>query len=365
MNIEIVREQCLALEGATEDMAFGPENLLFRICGKIFACLDLERPYLVVLKCDPDYAVELRDAHNGITGAWHWNKTYWNDVRFDADVDDALILQLIRHAYDEVVKTLPKKTLYNFPDLPDGWAHSHFAVTDTLMNHIRHPEFFDRPSPFVLLTADRQTAGRGQRGTAWEAENAKNLLLAFRFRPDKVPASQQFLLSQAVAVAAREALGKYIKEDLRIKWPNDIYYKDKKLAGMLIEHDICGAEIAATVVGIGFNVNQETFASDAPTPISVRQILGKEIDRAALLRNFLKVFDRYAHLDAENLKRAVGSEYIRRLYRLGGVHPYRDAKGTFRAKISDIGKDGRLLLKDTDGSLRSYTFKEVEFILEK
>ncbi len=363
MNIEIIREQCLALEGVTEDMAFGPDTLLFRICGKIFACLDLNRPYLVVLKCDPDYAVTLRDAHSGITGAWHWNKTYWNEVRFE--IDDALMLQLIRHAYDEVVKKLPKKMLYNFPDLPENWTHRHFAVTDTLMNHIRRPEFFDLPSPFVLLTADRQTAGRGQRGTTWESAEGQNLLLAFRFRPKNIPASRQFLLSQTVALAAHEALRKYIKEDLRIKWPNDIYYKDKKLAGMLIEHDICGAEIASTVVGIGFNVNQETFTSNAPNPVSIRQISGKGIDRAALLRNFLKVFNRYIQLDVEDLKNEVWSEYTYYFYRLMDLATYRDAKGTFLAKINRICDDGRLSLKDIDGNIRTYAFKEVEFIIDK
>ncbi len=109
MNVETIREYCLAKPLVTEDMAFGPGGVLFRVYGKIFAYIDLERPYLVVTKCNPDRAISLRDRYAGITGAWHWNKRYWNDVRFDADVPDELILELVDHSLDEVLKKLPKK----------------------------------------------------------------------------------------------------------------------------------------------------------------------------------------------------------------------------------------------------------------
>lgn len=109
MNIESLREYCLSKPLATEDSAFGPELILFRVYGKIFACIDLERPHLVVLKIAPDYASELREQYEGITGAWHWNKRYWNEVRFDADVDDALVRELVDHSLGEVLKKLPRK----------------------------------------------------------------------------------------------------------------------------------------------------------------------------------------------------------------------------------------------------------------
>lgn len=110
MTIEDIRAYCLAKPLATEDSAFGPEGILFRVYRKIFAYLDLERPDLVVLKCGPDYAIELRDRYAGITGAWHWNKRYWNDVRLDADVPETLIYQLIDHSLAEVLHKLPRKT---------------------------------------------------------------------------------------------------------------------------------------------------------------------------------------------------------------------------------------------------------------
>lgn len=109
MNIEIVRNYCLSKPLATEDSAFGPDGILFREYNKIFAYLDLQRPDLVVLKCAPDYAIELRDKYNGIRGAWHWNKKYWNEVYFETDVPDQLIFELIDHSLNEVLKKLPKR----------------------------------------------------------------------------------------------------------------------------------------------------------------------------------------------------------------------------------------------------------------
>lgn len=109
MNIETIRTYCLSKPLATEDSAFGPEGVLFRVYNKIFAYIDLEKPDLVVLKCNPDRAIALRDAHSGIVGAFHWNKKYWNEVHFDTDVPDELVLQLVDHSLDEVLRKLPKR----------------------------------------------------------------------------------------------------------------------------------------------------------------------------------------------------------------------------------------------------------------
>ncbi len=363
MNIETIRDHCLSLPGVTEDCAFGPENILFRICDKIFACIDTERPYLVVLKCEPDKAIELRDAYNGITPAWHWNKKYWNDVRFDADVEDDRILQLVNHSYEEVVRKLPKKTLYNFPDLPEGWTHRHLPQTDSLMNDLHEASSMQEKGRYELLTADFQTAGRGQRGTTWESEAGKNLLLGFRFSPTGVKASQQFLISEVVALAACRALRKYAGTDVTIKWPNDIYFRDKKIAGMLIDHTICGTEIASTFVGIGINVNQENFFGDAPNPISLRQILGKEVDRAAILRNFLKFTTEGLKVLGEGKSEEITHDYHAALYRLKGMHIFRDVQGVFKARLEKVADDGTLLLRDNQDKLRRYAFKEVAFVI--
>ena len=119
MNIEDIRLYCLSKPGVSEDCAFGPQTILFRLCGKIFACVDLNRPNLVVCKSEEDTAEKLRMHYRGINGAWHWNKRYWNEVDLDADVSDKMILELVDTSYRLVCSHLPKKTLFNFPDLPE------------------------------------------------------------------------------------------------------------------------------------------------------------------------------------------------------------------------------------------------------
>ena len=109
MDIEQIRTYCLSQPLATEDSAFGNDVILFRIYHKIFACIDLTRPDSVVMKCNPDYAVDLRDQYQGISGAWHWNKKYWNEVLLNADVPESLVLLLIDHSLREVLHKLPKK----------------------------------------------------------------------------------------------------------------------------------------------------------------------------------------------------------------------------------------------------------------
>lgn len=109
MNVESLREYCLSLPLVTEDFPFDETTLVFRVVGKIFAMLDLERPDVVSLKCNPDYALQLREEHPEISGAWHMNKKYWNQVNLSGHLEDELVQGLVRHSYAEVVKKLTRK----------------------------------------------------------------------------------------------------------------------------------------------------------------------------------------------------------------------------------------------------------------
>lgn len=117
MDIETVRDYCLSLPCTTEDTAFGNDYLLFRVCDKIFACFNFRNNSHIVLKCDAEYARELRDSYAEVTPAWHWNKKYWNQISLCGLLTDDLILSLIRHSYAEVVKKLPKRTLSANPQV--------------------------------------------------------------------------------------------------------------------------------------------------------------------------------------------------------------------------------------------------------
>ena len=109
MNVEEARNYCMSLKAATEGFPFDDTSLVFKVMGKMFALLDLESANYIALKCDPEYALQLREQYNAIEGAFHFNKKYWNSVLLDGDVDDELIRHLIHHPYDEVIKKFTKK----------------------------------------------------------------------------------------------------------------------------------------------------------------------------------------------------------------------------------------------------------------
>jgi predicted DNA-binding protein (MmcQ/YjbR family) len=110
MNIEEYRNFCLALPGATEGFPFGPQTIVFKVMNKMFALSNIETYDFVNLKCDPERAIMLREEYDGISPGWHMNKVHWNSVKTSADVDDELLKELIRHSYELIVESLPKKS---------------------------------------------------------------------------------------------------------------------------------------------------------------------------------------------------------------------------------------------------------------
>ncbi len=129
----------------------------------------------------------------------------------------------------------------------------------------------------TMVIADSQTAGRGQRGNSWESEQGKNLTFTLLYKPQGIAPREQFAISEAAALAVADFLVESGME-AKVKWPNDIYAGDRKISGILIEHALMGQTIQHTRIGIGLNVNQREFRSDAPNPVSMVQLLGSESD---------------------------------------------------------------------------------------
>ncbi|MDY5666504.1 MAG: biotin--[acetyl-CoA-carboxylase] ligase [Alloprevotella sp.] len=246
-------------------------------------------------------------------------------------------------------------------DLPTNWWHKHLSETDSTMLQLRRAEYAHSNYEFVLITTDYQTAGRGQRGTSWEADSAQNLLFGFLFHPRRVPVTHQFALSEALALSVSSALEEYIT-DVSVKWPNDIYWKDKKICGMLLEHDVCGIQIENTLTGVGLNVNQEAFKSDAPNPVSLKQILGHGICRKELLMHVLKYFEHFYNQVLQEDYDVLHQLYMQHLYCAEGWHTFADENGEFKAMIERISSMGILRLKREDGYSRDYAFKQVKLI---
>ena len=207
----------------------------------------------------------------------------------------------------------------------------------------------------VVVWADYQTAGRGCGTNHWESERGKNLTFSMLLHPHDVPAQKQFRISRAISLAICKALGQHIG-DLSIKWPNDIYWRDGKIGGILIEVTLQGNKVKDCIIGIGLNINQRVFRSDAPNPVSMWQICEQETDCEQLLQEILQAFQEY-------MCKSNKDEYQSMLYRRKGFHPYADKDGAFMAEIIDVEDDGHLLLRDDNGQLRRYAFKEVTFII--
>ena len=212
----------------------------------------------------------------------------------------------------------------------------------------------------MAVWADYQTAGRGCGSNKWESERNKNLTFSMLIHPQDMPATRQFDISMAISLAICEALGQHIPKaehngDLSIKWPNDIYWRHEKIAGILIEHTLHGSVIKDSIIGVGLNVNQRAFHSDAPNPVSLWQICNHETDRERLLHSILCAFERYWGQD-------VREQYLGMLYRRRGFYPYADQNGAFMAELMTVEPDGHLLLRDDDGHERRYAFKEVRYV---
>lgn len=219
----------------------------------------------------------------------------------------------------------------------------------------------------TTLVAHRQSAGKGQRGNHWESEAGKNLTFSILLRPKRILASHQFELLQVVAISIVKVLRlKLDTDEIYIKWPNDIYYRDRKICGILIENTLSGAAIERSIVGIGINVNQDIFLSDAPNPVSMKQITGQTFDLDDLLEYFVSQvvcdFDRYEKtLNSTQL----AARYRFMMWRGEGFWPYIDniTGQRIEARIAAVAPTGHLTLADRDGKVHTYAFKEVTAVL--
>lgn len=242
--------------------------------------------------------------------------------------------------------------------------------TSTLLRE----QYSDALPHFYTIRTDYQTAGRGQAGNSWESEAGKNLLFSTILRYEGIHAASQWRLSMLVAVALWDTLANYLpKEHLAIKWPNDIYFGDKKLVGILIENNLSGQYVGYSIVGIGVNVNQIEWLSNAPNPISMKEITGEDYDVEKLMNGWMNSMKSLELLTTEEIKKA----YLQHLYRREGWHTYverevstaptaiaqQGVEGAFLAHFIGITEQGELMLRTENNEEKIYHFKQIRFVL--
>lgn len=258
-----------------------------------------------------------------------------------------------------------------------------FDELDSTSSYLKN-HYQGRPQYSVVVTGN-QTAGRGQRGNSWESEPGKNLLMSMLYYPpvSMSPASQ-FVISKAVSLAVVDLIDECLSgsdaPDVAVKWPNDIYIGNRKVAGILIEHSLSSPGcIDHTVIGIGLNVNQRVFLSSAPNPVSLIEFCDRELDKEELLGGLCRNLEaRLNRLPGEEFS----AEYHSRLWRREGFHPYvaltpssapaptavRSSSAItpgsrFCAEILSVASDGTLRLRLADGSVHQFLFKELAPVL--
>jgi BirA family biotin operon repressor/biotin-[acetyl-CoA-carboxylase] ligase len=199
-------------------------------------------------------------------------------------------------------------------------------------------------------------------GNKWESEDGKNLLISIVLFPSMINPADQFLVSMTISLGICDFLKRYIPV-CTIKWPNDIYINNDKIAGILIENSVMGNQIEKTIAGIGININQVKFLSDALNPVSLGLITGLSYDLSKCLNQLISDLDkRYKQLLSEKFK-MIRHEYVSQLFRLNKWCSYHDLSGIFTGRIINVADNGRLQVEKQSGEITEYAFKEVGFIL--
>jgi BirA family transcriptional regulator, biotin operon repressor / biotin---[acetyl-CoA-carboxylase] ligase len=234
---------------------------------------------------------------------------------------------------------------------------------DSTNNYLKEELSKSKPLPEgTVIMAEEQWAGRGQRSNQWLSEPGKNLTFSLLLNPLFLRPDQQFFLNQCISIAVNETLRTILGPSLKIKWPNDIYYGDDKLGGMLIENSIFGGRWKHAIVGIGINVNQVTFSGELINVTSIAKILHRYYDLQDLLSQICSRIEAgYLRLRS-GIYPELSEEYLSRLYHLGESHRYRDSSGReFDGTIENVTDEG--LLRVIDGSqVRSFAFKEIQYL---
>ncbi len=220
-----------------------------------------------------------------------------------------------------------------------------------------------RPPEGTVISCFKQSQGRGTDTNQWESEPGKNLTLSLILYPTFLPVSEQFSLNQAITLALQEMVSKIVASiNVTIKWPNDIYIGNKKVAGVLIQNSVMGSTFDFAVIGIGLNVNQREFLSDAPNPVSLSLITGNTYELSTIRDLLIESLNKYYQLLREGKKSDINKYYLEHLFRVGQWHNYLLKGIEVNARITGITNFGQLMLEGSDKSNWVCDLKEVKYL---
>lgn len=233
--------------------------------------------------------------------------------------------------------------------------------TDSTNSHAKLLLTKSKPAEGTAIIAYNQTHGRGQFGNSWQTEAGKNLTVSLITYPTFVPVVAQFDLSRAVSLAVQATLQHYLSQTIYIKWPNDLYSSEGKLAGILIESALQGNALTESVLGIGINVNQSQFAAELPQAASMQQLLGRELDLNEVFHTLMGNLEYWYLMLRQGQNDRIRAAYLDCLYRHHDMANYLVDNKPVSGMIMGVSPDGRLEVS-IDGVLRRFQFKEITFL---
>lgn len=214
---------------------------------------------------------------------------------------------------------------------------------------------------FTVIFTKQQSKGRGQRENIWYSEPNKNLLFSIIAYPKNLKAKNQFYLSKVISLGIVNYLNSKT-EGFKIKWPNDIYFREKKICGVLIENSVSAYDIKNSIIGIGLNINQKKFPDYLPQADSLINITSEVYNLEKELNAILKhILISYKNLKPENFYK-IDKEYFSKLYKINELSEFRDKNGNFSGIIKGTLPEGKLIIETSNSGIRYYDFKEIEFI---
>lgn len=235
------------------------------------------------------------------------------------------------------------------------------STNDFMLEYIKSGKISEEGS---LVVANYQYAGKGLDQNKWESEAGKNLTFSILLKPKFLKADQQFQLTKIISLAVFDFIRNYLpNERIKVKWPNDIYVGNKKIAGMLINNTIKGKDIMYTVVGIGININQQRFSSDIKNATSLWHYLSTDLKLDYCLKNVLSHIEKRYRQLKDNDSYQINFDYKKALYRLNDFNLYKYKETVISARITGVNEYGQIKLIQKDGTEIICDLKEIEFII--
>lgn len=222
---------------------------------------------------------------------------------------------------------------------------------------------WDKSFNFYGIYTNEQTQGKGLGSNKWCSAKGQNILVSFLFQPPITP-QNQFYFNQYFSLSIRKFLAQFI-ENPKIKWPNDIYVEDQKIAGILIEHSIQGEEIKYSIAGVGININQISFDETIPNPTSLKLLTGKTYNIHELVQNLATILEAKYHLIQEQKLETLNQEYLQHLYQYQTLAHYEILGQPVSGKITGISPFGQLLVEDVSQHIHTCNYKEIRFLHPK